>query len=193
MLLIPPTIVYFVFILFYLLKSLTHSLTRSLAHSTHVTTPLTRSLYSCNRTHPSAGWPPACQVPGGGTGCQCIERCTGLDLDGDGEVGGRAARREQTVQTAKEKGFAYGRRVTSMLLEEAELSTAKCRHQQAKDPAPSGGANDENATAAAAAANCENSSGGAAGAEAESVDVNMEYPPSMGPQSDHQIGNQPLV
>ena len=34
-------------------------------------------------------------VPGGGTGCQCLEKCTGLDLDGDGLIGGRAEQREK--------------------------------------------------------------------------------------------------
>lgn len=33
-------------------------------------------------------------VPGGGTGCQCVEYVTGIDIDGDGKVGGRAAERE---------------------------------------------------------------------------------------------------
>ena len=34
-------------------------------------------------------------VPGGGTGCQCVEDLIGVDIDGDGKVGGRAKEREE--------------------------------------------------------------------------------------------------
>ena len=47
--------------------------------------------------------PPKPKVPGGGTGCQCIEVLSGLDLDGDGQVGGRAKDREINRQRYEEK------------------------------------------------------------------------------------------
>ena len=37
----------------------------------------------------------ATPVPGGGTGCQCVENLIGVDIDGDGKVGGRAEEREE--------------------------------------------------------------------------------------------------
>ena len=78
-------------------------------------------------------------VPGGGTGWQCCERLTGLDLDGDGVIGGRVEEREKNVQDAKENAFKHHRRFTSFLLEETEVTLSKkkgkkqSRHDQQQE------------------------------------------------------------
>lgn len=67
-------------------------------------------------------------VPGGGTGCQCCERLTGMDLDGDGRVGGRSMEREASRArfTGVNKGggeIALEPRVVKEGLTKEELET----------------------------------------------------------------------